>query len=95
MLCQFCKHSHGQDVICPLDPTNYDAPEINLSPIRSAITAVQSSFNNGHVLQIEVEHDDVRVYLKEGYGKRRIDTGNGFEANLLEAREQATAPKKG
>jgi len=35
MLCQFCKHSHGQDVICPLDPINYDEPKMIEVPVIS------------------------------------------------------------
>lgn len=61
---------------------------------RSELTAVQSAFQDGAILQIEVEHDDVRVYLKKGMGRTRIDTGKGFEGDLIAAAEKAREPQK-
>ena len=66
-----------------------------MEDIRAAMTAVQAAFDEDNTLVIEVVSDDVRVFLKRGYGRQQIDTGNGFEANLLEAAEIARQDRKG
>ena len=66
-----------------------------MNELRSALAAIQPAFQDGKVLQIEVTHDDVCVYLREGMGRKRFDTGRGLEANMLEAVESARAPQKG
>jgi len=63
--------------------------------LRSQITAIQSFFNDDQILQIEVTCDDVKVYVKKGMGRERIDTGFGFEMNLLAARDKVNEPQQG
>ncbi len=63
--------------------------------LRSALTAVQSAFDEDNVLVIELVNDDVRVFVRRHYGRVKIDTGSGLEANLLEAAEIVRAPQQG
>ena len=58
------------------------------------LSAMQSSFRDGEILQIEVDQDGVRVYLRRGMGRKRIDAGC-FELNLAEAVEEASQPHQG
>lgn len=63
--------------------------------LRSQISAIQPAFHHGNVLQIEVVHNDVRVYLRNGTKRQRISTGKEFEHNLVAAAEKAREPQKG
>lgn len=63
--------------------------------LRSQLAAIQPAFQDGKILQIEVVDDDIRVYLKEGFGRTRIDTGKGFEYNLMAAADKAREPQQG
>lgn len=67
----------------------------DLAMLRSALTAVQPHFCDDNILQVEITHDDVRVYIKRGLGRERVDTGLGLEANLLEAVELNRLPQQG
>ena len=65
--------------------------------LRRALAAVQPYFSGGDVLQIEITQDDVCVYIRENkrMSRKRVDTGLGFEADLLEATELIKSPQQG